>query len=100
MKDIILNLEKKLFAKIELEKDKFLSKNYYNKETKNLFCVFDMDTKHYNSLLARINMIIKHEFEQLLFDLMIEYGYVSNYCCYLYQDKTRLIAIVANEYFL
>ena len=39
MKDIILNLEKKLFAKIELEKDKFLSENYYNKETKNLFCV-------------------------------------------------------------
>ena len=78
MEDIILNLEKKLFAKIELEKDKFLSENYYNKKTKNLFCVFDMDTKHYNTLLARINMIIRHEFEQLLFDLMIEYAYVSN----------------------
>lgn len=78
MEDIISNFEKKLFAKIELEKDKFLSENYYNKENKNLFCVFDMDTKHYNTLLARINMIIQHEFEQLLFDLMIEYGYVSN----------------------
>ena len=78
MIDIISNFEKQLFKKIELEKDKFLSSTYYNKETKNLFCVFDMATRQYNSLLARINMITQHEFEQLMFDLMIEYGYVSN----------------------
>lgn len=78
MADRISNFEKQLFEKIELEKDKFLSTNYYNRDTQNLFCVFDIDSKQYNMLLSRINIIIEREFEQLMFDLMVEYGYTND----------------------